>query len=69
MSSGNWLLRGGTNRDIASRLGKSHRTVEHQLQSIYRKFKSAFSIPVNTRLRRDMLVREFHEFFEASENR
>lgn len=33
------LLRGGTNKDIAARLGKSPRTVAHQLGSAFRKLR------------------------------
>ncbi len=53
------VLRGGSNREIAGRLKKSPRTVEHQLQAIYRKLKEFFAMPAETRLRRDFLVREF----------
>lgn len=34
------VLRGGTNRDIAHHLGKSTRTVGHQLASVYRKLRT-----------------------------
>ena len=53
------VLHGGSNREIAKRLKKSPRTVEHQLQSIYRKFKRSFGVSLQGKLRRELLVREF----------
>ncbi len=56
--------KGGSLRELAGALNKSPRTVEHQLQSIYRKIKNnqdllGLEIPENTRLTRDFLVRMF----------
>ena len=56
--------RGGTIAEIAKVLGKKPRTVEHQIQSIYRKIKDnqeflGLEIPEDTRLTRDFLVRMF----------
>ncbi len=58
------VLNGGSNKEIAERLGKSPRTVEHQLQSIYRKFKEEFGVS-RDKLSRDILVREFSEVMAA----
>lgn len=43
------VVNGGTNRDIANRLGKSARTVGHQLASVYRKVRQELgpAIPVD----------------------
>ncbi len=43
------VLRGGTNRDIAQRLGKSPRTVGHQLASVYEKLRQELGpgVPVD----------------------
>ncbi|MEN3009641.1 MAG: CRISPR-associated ring nuclease [Candidatus Bipolaricaulaceae bacterium] len=43
------VLQGGTNRDLARRLGKSPRTVGHQLASVYRKLRAELGphIPVD----------------------
>ncbi len=57
------VVRGGSNREIAKRLGKSPRTVEHQIQTIYRKFKAEFGIPNDVKLRRELLVKEFSDIF------
>ncbi len=56
--------RGGTIAEIAKVLGKKPRTVEHQIQSIYRKIKDnqeflGLEIPEDTRLTRDFLGRMF----------
>ena len=59
------VLNGGSNREVAERLRKSPRTVEHQLQSIYRKIKEFFGISHDARLRRDFLLREFGQIFGA----
>ncbi len=51
------ILTGGPVRKIAQKLGKSPRTVDNQIQSIYRKFKEEFGIKPSEKLRREILVR------------
>ena len=62
------VVKGGTIREIAKALGKSPRTVEHQLQSVYSKIKDnqhflSLNLPNNTKLTRDFLVRLFGDVF------
>lgn len=50
------VLRGGTDAEIAGRLGKSPRTVGHQLGSVFRKAREFMSWPEGIRIDRTSLV-------------
>jgi len=50
------VLQGGTNRDIARRLGKSPRTVEHQLESAFRKLREFLDWPRDLPINRTTLA-------------
>ncbi|RLG08742.1 MAG: hypothetical protein DRN68_03095, partial [Thaumarchaeota archaeon] len=50
------VLRGGTNAEIARRLRKSPRTVEHQLESAYRKLRAFLDWPTDFPVNRTTLV-------------
>ena len=50
------VLQGGTNAEIARRLRKSPRTVEHQLESAYRKLRTFLDWPENFPINRTTLV-------------
>jgi DNA-binding NarL/FixJ family response regulator len=50
------VLRGGTNKEIAHRLRKSPRTVEHQLESAYRKLRAFSNWPPDFLVNRTTLV-------------
>ncbi|MGY4707274.1 CRISPR-associated ring nuclease [Candidatus Bipolaricaulota sp. J31] len=50
------VIRGGTNADIARRLRKSPRTVEHQLESAYRKLREFLDWPPDLPINRTTLA-------------
>ena len=50
------VLRGGTDAEIAGRLGKSPRTVGHQLQSAFRKLRGFLGWPEGIRVDRTAVV-------------
>ena len=50
------VLQGGTNAEIARRLRKSPRTVEHQLESAFRKLREFLDWPPNSPINRTTLV-------------
>jgi len=50
------VLRGGTNAEIARRLRKSPRTIEHQLESVFRKLREFLDWPPNSPINRTTLV-------------
>ncbi|RLB08419.1 MAG: hypothetical protein DRG59_05025 [Deltaproteobacteria bacterium] len=56
------IRKGGSSSEIAKRLGKSRKTVEHQLGSIYAKIKEWFTMPQHVKLNREFLIREFKDF-------
>jgi|Deesub1362B_J571_1020462.scaffolds.fasta_scaffold00241_10 CRISPR-associated protein Csx14 len=59
------VLRGGTNKEIAHRLRKSHRTVEHQLESAFRKLREFLDWPVKLPLNRLLLVKFLAPHFKS----
>ncbi|HDN19713.1 MAG TPA: LuxR family transcriptional regulator, partial [Candidatus Acetothermia bacterium] len=60
------VLRGGTNAEIARRLRKSPRTVEHQLESAYRKLRAFLDWPENFPINRTTLVSLLAPFVRES---
>jgi len=50
---------GGGSKELAARLGKSRRTVDHQLSSIYRKLRGFYGYPKGARIGRERLIKEF----------
>ena len=50
------VMRGGTDAEIAGRLGKSPRTVGHQLSSTFRKLRGFLGWPKEVRIDRTVLV-------------
>jgi len=50
------VLRGGTDAEIARRLGKSHRTVGHQLRSVFRRLREFLGWPEELRIDRTTLA-------------
>ncbi len=55
-------MRGGTNAEIARRLRKSPRTVEHQLESAYRKLRAFLDWPTDFPVNRTTLVSLLNPF-------
>jgi len=51
------LLQGLSNEDISKKLKKSRRTVEHQIQRVYSKFKTSFGLPVQSKISRQHFLR------------
>lgn len=56
------MVKGYSNSQIAERLNKSIRTVEHQVQAIYGKFKVVFHLPIEHRLSRQRFITEILKF-------
>lgn len=54
---------GGSSKELAARLHKSRRTVDHQFASIYRKARAFFSYSKGARIGRERLVAEFGRCF------
>lgn len=54
---------GGSSKELAARLHKSRRTVDHQFASIYRKARAFFNYSRGARLGRERLVAEFGRCF------
>ena len=54
---------GGTDAEIASRLGKSPRTVGHQLSHVFRKVRTFLGLPEEIRVDRTMLVSLLAPYF------
>ena len=50
---------GGSSKELAARLHKSRRTVDHQLSSIYRKLRRFHSYPKGVPIGRARLIKEF----------
>ncbi len=63
------VLRGGTNAEIARRLRKSPRTVEHQLKSAYRKLREFLDWPDSLPINRTTLVRLLAAFIREFPSR
>jgi len=60
------VLRGGTNKEIARRLRKSHRTVEHQLESAFRKLREFLDWPQDLAVNRTTLALLLAPFIRES---
>ena len=60
------VLRGGTNAEIARRLRKSPRTVEHQLESAFRKLREFLDWPEDFPVNRITLTSLLSPFLEKS---
>ncbi|MGQ9601211.1 MAG: CRISPR-associated ring nuclease [Candidatus Bipolaricaulia bacterium] len=54
---------GGSSKELAARLHKSRRTVDHQFASIYRKARAFFNYSRGARIGRERLVAEFGPYF------
>lgn len=60
------VLHGGTNKEIARRLRKSHKTVEHQLESAYRKLREFLDWPPDFPINRTTLTSLLSPFLRGS---
>ncbi len=60
------VLRGGTNKEIARRLRKSPRTVEHQLESAFRKLREFLDWPQDLAVNRTTLALLLAPFIRES---
>ncbi|MCD6541521.1 helix-turn-helix domain-containing protein [Candidatus Bipolaricaulota bacterium] len=59
------VLRGGTNAEIARRLRKSPRTVEHQLESAFRKLREFLDWPEDFPISRNTLTSLLTPYLEG----